>query len=113
MDIVMAPSVTAANGDTEGGAPVTVIEASAAGKPVIGSHHCDIPSIVSDGESGYLCPERDVQCLVEKMAVLVADSAKRSQMGAAGKEYVKKNHTIAVQVQKITAVYREALECCG
>jgi colanic acid/amylovoran biosynthesis glycosyltransferase len=61
--IFMAPSVHASDGDTEGGAPVSIIEASASGMPVISTLHCDIPEVILDGESGYLVPERDVDGL--------------------------------------------------
>ena len=41
--IFMLPSITAHNGDTEGGAPGAILEAQATGLPVISSYHADIP----------------------------------------------------------------------
>ena len=63
--IFMLPSITAQNGDTEGGAPVAILEAQATGLPVISSYHADIPEVVVDGKSALLAPERDVGTLAK------------------------------------------------
>jgi len=106
-DIVLAPSVHAANGDTEGGAPVVVIEALCAGVPVVGSDHCDIPNIVSQGSTGLLSAERDVEALARDISTLSNDRKLRAVMGERGKRYARTEHDIYKQVRKITRVYRE------
>lgn len=103
--IVLAPSVTAQDGDTEGGAPVTVIEAQVAGIPVVGTRHCDIPMVVKDGETGLLCGEHDVAALATNLELLVADTAKRRAMGAVAARRAAQRHDIKKQVEKIAAVY--------
>jgi colanic acid/amylovoran biosynthesis glycosyltransferase len=105
-DIVLAPSVTAENGDTEGGAPVTVIEAQAAGIPVAGTFHCDIPMVVKHGETGLLCPERDTAALSANLELLVTDRALRKKMVTAAAERAAQRHDITKQVEKICDVYR-------
>jgi hypothetical protein len=57
--IYLAPSVTGSDGETEGGAPVSIIELMATGMPVVSTLHCDIPNVVLDGQTGFLSPERD------------------------------------------------------
>jgi len=104
-DIVLAPSVTAANGDTEGGAPVTVIEAQAAGIPVVGTLHCDIPFVVQNGETGLLCAERDADGLSANLERLVRDTELRRRMGAAAAKRAALQHDIRKQVEKIYGVY--------
>ena len=69
--IVRIEALTAADGDSEGGAPVGIIEMQAAGMPVLSTYHADIPEVVRDGESGYLVPERDVEALAEKLDKLI------------------------------------------
>ena len=54
--IFLSPSRTAADGDSEGGAPVTIIEAAASGMPVVSTTHCDIPQAVDDGRDGTAGP---------------------------------------------------------
>jgi colanic acid/amylovoran biosynthesis glycosyltransferase len=108
-DIVLAPSVTAANGDTEGGAPVTAIEAQAAGIPVAGTFHCDIPMVVKNGVTGLLCPERDVPALSMNLERLISDSDLRGKMGTAAAERAAERHDINNQVKKICAVYEQCI----
>ena len=50
--IFLSPSRTAANGDTEGGAPVVLLEMAATGMPIVSTRHCDIPEVVIDGKTG-------------------------------------------------------------
>jgi len=107
--IVLAPSVHAADGDTEGGAPVVVIEALCAGVPVVGSNHCDIPNIVSNGSTGLLSAERDVEALARDIRVLSNDRQLRLEMGERGVQYARAEHDIDKQVRKITGIYREVL----
>jgi colanic acid/amylovoran biosynthesis glycosyltransferase len=109
-DIVLAPSVHAADGDTEGGAPVAVIEALCAGVPVVGSNHCDIPNIVSHGSTGLLSAERDVEALARDIVTLAENPRLRAAMGERGATYARAEHDIGRQVRKITGVYREVLE---
>jgi len=108
--IVLAPSVHAANGDTEGGAPVAVIEALCAGVPVVGSNHCDIPNIVSNGSTGLLSAERDVEALARDLRALSNDRQLRAAMGERGVKYARAEHDIGRQVRRITGVYREVLD---
>ena len=49
--------MTARNGDTEGGAPTTILDAQAVGTIVVGSTHADIPFLVEDGVTGFLADE--------------------------------------------------------
>ena len=106
MDILMAPSVTAADGDTEGGAPVVVIEAQAAGIPVVGTRHCDIPNIVKDNETGLLCAERDVDALAGHLNRLISDKALRMTMGEVAQQHAARHFSIQRQVEQLNELYR-------
>jgi colanic acid/amylovoran biosynthesis glycosyltransferase len=107
MNCVLAPSVTARDGDTEGGAPVSVIEAQAIGIPVIGSTHCDIPEIVLNQKTGLLSPERDVASLANDLTTLIGNEQLQKSFGIAAIEHIRNQHDIKKQVQKITDVYKE------
>lgn len=67
-DLLLHPSVRAANGDSEGGHPVVLTEMAATGMPIIATWHCDIPEVVVDGETGWLCSERSVPELEAALA---------------------------------------------
>jgi colanic acid/amylovoran biosynthesis glycosyltransferase len=61
--VYLAPSVTADDGDCEGGAPVSLIEAGASGMVVVSTRHCDIPGVITDGRTGWLSDERDTDAM--------------------------------------------------
>lgn len=63
--VLLHPSVTAADGDSEGGHPVVMTELAATGMPIIASRHDDIPQIVLDDQSGWLCQERNIEQLID------------------------------------------------
>lgn len=58
-NIFLHPSVTAADGDCEGGYPVVLLDMMASGMPIISTRHCDIPEVVSGESLGLLCKERN------------------------------------------------------
>lgn len=103
--IFMLPSITAQNGDTEGGAPVAILEAQATGLPVISSYHADIPEVVVDGKSALLAPERDVETLTKHLKYLVEHSEVWVSMGQAGREHVEQEYDVMVQGKKLETIY--------
>ncbi|MBD3390600.1 MAG: glycosyltransferase [Chitinivibrionales bacterium] len=108
-DILLAPSITAPDGDTEGGAPVCVIESLLAGVPVVGTTHCDIPHIVSHGETGLVCAEGDTGMLAENLARLARDAGMRRRMAERAFAVAPARHDIRVRVKEITGAYRAVL----
>lgn len=65
-DVLLAPSVTSADGDQEG-IPVTLMEAMATGMLVISTHHSGIPELVEHEQSGLLVSERNVGALAQAL----------------------------------------------
>jgi colanic acid/amylovoran biosynthesis glycosyltransferase len=108
-DIVFAPSCTASDGDTEGGAPVVLLEAQAAGKPVVSTFHCDIPEVVIDGVTGFLSPEHDIDSLSCNLIKLCRSKELRQKMGMQGRKNAKENHDLSKQVSTLTEIYRSVL----
>jgi glycosyltransferase involved in cell wall biosynthesis len=68
------------------GFPNVILEASAAGKPVISTHVTGTADAVIDGATGILVPVADVNALVAGLRALFSDAALRAKMGAAGRE---------------------------
>jgi len=104
-DLFLSPSVTAADGDTEGGAPVAIIEAGASGLPVVSTTHADIPEVVLDGETGLLAPERDVEALVEAICRLATNPELRLEFGRRARAHVEENYEAARQGELLTEIY--------
>ncbi len=90
------------------GFPLTIIEAMAAGLPVIATRVGGIPEAVEDGVTGMLVPPEDPQALADAIRWMVEHPAERAEMGRRGRERAKlfDVHTIAGQLE---AIYREVL----
>jgi glycosyltransferase involved in cell wall biosynthesis len=88
---------------------IVVIEAMAAGRPVIASRIGGLPDIVVDGESGLLVPPGDAAALRAAIARLIADPELRARMGQAGHARVDR-FRVSTVVPKIESVYRTLLE---
>lgn len=70
------------------GLPMALLEAQAAGLPVVATRVGGIPQVVTDGENGMLADPDDVASLVEALAPVLADAGHACQMGAIGRERV-------------------------
>lgn len=108
-DVFLAPSVKANNGDNEGGAPVTTIEASATGMPVVGSNHADIPEVVKDNTTGLLAEEKEVEKLAEHLLTLFKEPGLAQQFGLAGAEYMRDSFSAEKQGKQLSQIYKECL----
>ncbi len=102
--VLAAPSLTASSGDAEG-LPTTVVEALAAGVPVIGSYHAGIPEAVIDGETGFLCPEGDYELLAVRLAELLGSPELRERMGKAGRALAEARFDASRQNELLEARY--------
>jgi colanic acid/amylovoran biosynthesis glycosyltransferase len=71
MGAIVVPSLTAPDGDSEGGAPTIIAEAQIAGTPVIASDHADIPFSLSD--HSYLFAEGDGPSLLATVERYLGD----------------------------------------
>jgi colanic acid/amylovoran biosynthesis glycosyltransferase len=111
--LFLAPSVTAADGDAEGGAPVSLIEAHAAGVPAVASRHCDIPEVVRDGTTGLLVPERDTDALAGAIQRLARDAGLRRRMGQAARRHVEAAFDVRRQVARLEDLYLELVGIRG
>ena len=86
-ELLLVPSVTAADGDIEG-MPVVALEAMATGLPVIGSAHSGIPEVVADGRTGFVVAERDSAGIARALEEL-CNPALRRTLGSAGRQRVE------------------------
>lgn len=107
--LFLAPSRTAPDGDSEGGAPVALIEAQAAGLPIISTRHADIPEIVSDGESGLLAPEFDDRALAANLRALLEHPDRWPAMGRAGHRRMEREFNVRIQAEVLADLYESIL----
>ncbi len=108
--VFMSTSVTASQGDTEGGAPVAIIEMTASGMPIVASRHCDIPNVVLDGKTGLLADERDVEGILNNLKWLVDHPNEWQPMLIAGRKRVEEHFCCVKQGQKLAQLYRQLID---
>jgi len=84
-----------------------VLEALAAGVPVVATRVGGIPAAVEEGRSGLLVAPRDVPALSRALVSLIADAATRKAMGRAARERAVADFSSEVIVPRIEAVWRE------
>ncbi|MBC7262845.1 MAG: glycosyltransferase family 4 protein [Chloroflexi bacterium] len=86
-----------------------MIEAMAAGRPVIATAHGAAPEIVVEGETGLLVPPSDQEALASALAMLLRNEGVRAKMGRAGRQRVEEYFTAARYVQGVEDVYCRVL----
>jgi glycosyltransferase involved in cell wall biosynthesis len=85
------------------------LEAQAAGLPVVAQRTGGVPAVVKDGETGCLTPVGDVQAFAESLRQLLVDPAKRTQLGDAGRCFVRRERTVARAASIIDAALRSIM----
>ena len=82
-----------------------LLEAQAAGMPVVATRHADIPEYVVDEASGLLAGEGDVEGLADRLAALLVDPSRWPAMGRSGRAHVETNYNASRQTQALEAIY--------
>lgn len=98
------PSRISGRGDRDG-IPNVVLEAMAAGLPVIATNVSGIPEAVIDGVTGRLVPPGDVEALATALEGLLADAPLCRRFGAAGRDLIVREFTLAVSSRRLAAVF--------
>lgn len=107
VDLLLAPSQRAPNGDEEG-IPVVIMEAMASGLPVVSTYHSGIPELVISGETGLLVAEGDPPALASGIEGVIDDDRGRVDMARAARDQVEMLHDAKGHVERLEAFYSEA-----
>ena len=99
-------SLIADDGDSEG-SPVAVLEAQAAGLPVISTFHAGIPEVVLNNETGFLVIETDIYGMADAMLKILQDKKLAQKMGQAGRQRVLNNFSMEHYINSLRAVINE------
>jgi glycosyltransferase involved in cell wall biosynthesis len=87
------------------GFPNTVVEAMAAGRPVVASDVGGVPDAVVDGETGLLVPAGDVAGVASALAEVLADPALAARMGAEGRARAAAHFAVDTVTHQLEATY--------
>jgi glycosyltransferase involved in cell wall biosynthesis len=87
--------------------PLSVLEAMAAGLPVVATDVGDVGRSVADGVTGYVVPVRNPEKLAAALEPLLVDAEQRRRMGAAGRARVVERFSGEVTAANVSALYEE------
>ena len=107
-DVVAAPSVRDDSGNVDG-LPNTVLEALAAGTPLVATAAGGIGSVVSNGLTGLIVPERDPASLARAVGTLLDDRPAAARLGAAGRALVQERFGWNRVAERMSDAYDRAL----
>ncbi|MEI7813652.1 MAG: glycosyltransferase [Coriobacteriia bacterium] len=107
--VVVVPSVWYEN------FPYVILQAFAAGKPVVGSSRGGIPEMLGGGQRGFEYPADDYELLAAAIQRAWEDRVLSESMGRAARAYVVDEYDKADFVRKLVEAYAEAIElrACG
>lgn len=107
-NVFVQHSVTAANGDMEG-TPLSILEASASGLPVISTLHGGIMEAVIHGRTGLLSAENDIRGMAENMMQLAGAPLLAKEMGIAARKHTEENYDLEKQSFKLFTTLKQAV----
>lgn len=87
------------------GVPMSMLEAMAAGRPVVVSAVGGIPETIHDGVDGVLVPPRDPAALAAALARVLGDDALRARLAHAARASIERNYSTEVVCGKLAAIY--------
>ena len=100
-------SVTAADGDSEG-TPVSILEAGAAGLPVVSTRHAGIPEVVVEWKTGLLVDEGRTDEMAQHMLTLANDPGFADELGRNAALHVRRHYTMARSINRLARVLEAA-----
>lgn len=102
-------SLRASSGDSEG-TPVAVLEAGAAGVPVVSTRHAGIADVVIHGSTGLLVDEGDVEGMAAHMITLAQDPVLATRLGQQARAHVAANFTMQSHIHRLWQVIKQGIE---
>lgn len=90
--------------------PLVVLEAFAAGLPVVATDLGGLPELVEPGVDGVRVPPEDPEALGEALETIVADPLRALAMGRAGREKAEREFGPERHLERLDAVYAEAAD---
>lgn len=100
LDLVVHPALMEGLG-------VSLLQAAAAGVPIVGARAGGIPEVVRDGLNGRLVEPGNSEALFAAVSELLADSTLARTYGAAGRELVQRDFSIGTMVEGYVRLYRK------
>ena len=92
------------------GTPVSLIEAQAAGVPVVSTDVGGVKDIVVDGETGFIVPKNDLTAYSQRLLELIENNGLREKMATKGWSHVGRKFHYSTLIKNITNYYKELMQ---
>jgi len=106
--VLAAPSVVAADGDSEG-LPIVLCEAQAIGLPIAGFEGPGVSEAVVPCESALLAPSGDEATLADCISAILTDQDLAARLACAGRRRAEKHFSLAAQTAELETIYASIL----
>lgn len=103
LDVFVLPSLSEGMG-------LSIMEAMAAGLPVVATEVGGVPELVVDGSTGILVPPKDPDALAEAILECIREKGRAEEMGRRGRERVRASFPLSRMIREHEALYEELLE---
>ncbi|WP_459938122.1 GT4 family glycosyltransferase PelF [Desulfonatronum parangueonense] len=87
------------------GLPLSILEAMAAGKPVVATDVGGVPSVVNNSNSGIIVPHRNPEAMAEAILQMLFNKNNMERYGSAGRRYVEDNYSLDKSISKYASLY--------
>lgn len=91
------------------GLPISLLEAMAAGLPIISTPVGGIPEVIDEGKNGFLIQPGDYKALAEKIVILAKDKKARQEMGKNNLHKIMDQYDQSIIIRKLSNVYSQLL----
>jgi colanic acid/amylovoran biosynthesis glycosyltransferase len=109
--VFIHPSRYGRHRDSEGGAPIVLLDAQATGMPVLSTFHCDIPEEVIDGETGILVKENAVEELAAAIRRFYEmDEAEYRAYGRRARNHIERCYQAAQCAEELKRKYEMLMD---
>lgn len=92
------------------GTPLSLLEAMAAGLPVVATSVGGVPDVVTDGVNGLLVPPGDGEAMTESWRRILRDPARSQRMGERARQDVIGRFGLERMLEKMRALYKSIAE---
>jgi glycosyltransferase involved in cell wall biosynthesis len=105
-DVLGAMDVFVLSSDWEGN-PLSVMEAMAAGLPIVSTDAGGVPKLFESGKEGFIVARGDAQALGKSMASLLRDQEARQSLGNAAARRARQDFDVSIMVQAYEKLYEK------
>jgi glycosyltransferase involved in cell wall biosynthesis len=106
--VLLSDALLLAHTSESEGCPNVVMEAMACGRPVVATDAGDIPSLLDDGETGFIVGQDDIDALAQRIGALLQNSALCETMSEAARRMAEKEFGLDRLVRETLTAYRNA-----